>query len=66
MSEYVQPNSRKPFQTIAEACHTTGLAQSFLRNGCRSGVVPHIKSGNKYLINVPLLLRQLGVPMEGD
>jgi hypothetical protein len=30
-----------------------------LRNGCKDGTVPHIKSGKKYLINVPALLRML-------
>lgn len=57
-----------PFQTINEAVKTTGLSAYYLRNGCRDGSVPHIKSGSKYLINVPALLRKHGVPgvSEGD
>lgn len=50
-----------PFQKIVEACKTTGLSQHFLRAGCRDGSIPHVKSGTTYLINVPKLLRQLGV-----
>lgn len=50
-----------PFQKIPEACKTTGLSQYFLRAGCRDGSIPHVKSGTVYLINVPKLLRQLGV-----
>ena len=53
-----------PFQSIQDAVKTTGLSSYYLRNGCRDGTVPHVKSGSKYLVNVPLLLRQLGVPEE--
>lgn len=59
----MSPNKRKPdtpFQKIPEACASTGLSQFFLRNGCKDGSIPHIKSGNVYYINVPALLRQLG------
>ena len=49
-----------PYQGIAEASQTTGLAQSYLRAGCRAGTVPHIRSGGKYYICVPALLEQLG------
>ncbi len=49
-----------PFQKIPDAVRTTGLSSYYLRAGCRSGTVPHIRSGNTYYINVPALLRQLG------
>lgn len=49
-----------PFQKIPEACKTTGLSMFFLRNGCKAGTVPHIKSGGVYYINIPALLKQLG------
>ena len=48
-----------PFQKIADAVKTTGLSAYYLRKGCKDGTVPHIKSGKKYLINVPALLRML-------
>ncbi|MCI9656843.1 MAG: helix-turn-helix domain-containing protein [Lawsonibacter sp.] len=47
-------------QKITEACKTTGLSQYFLRQGCKDGTVPHIKSGGVYYINVQALLEQLG------
>ena len=49
-----------PFQKIAEACRTTGLSQYFLRQGCKKGTIPHIKSGGVYYINVPALMETLG------
>ena len=54
-------NRSLPFQTIEGACAVTGLSQYYLRKGCKDGSVPCIKSGNKYLVNVPALLRKLGV-----
>lgn len=55
-----------PFQTIKEACGTTGLSQFYLRAGCKDGSVPCVKSGCKYLVNVPALLKKLGVPDEKE
>ncbi len=52
-----------PFQRIPAACRITGLSQSYLRAGCKNGTVPHIKAGGTYLVNVPALLRQLGVEL---
>ena len=51
-----------PFQKITDAVWTTGLSAYYLRRGCKDGTIPHIKSGTTYFINVPALLRQLGVP----
>lgn len=48
-----------PFQKITEACKTTGLSQYFLRQGCKDGTIPHVKSGGVYYINVPALLEAL-------
>ncbi len=57
----------KPFQKIAEASRTTGLSQYYLRNGCKEGTIPHVKSGTVYLVNVPALLKMLGAWVEkGD
>lgn len=50
-----------PFLSIEQACQVTGLSQYFLRNGCRSGEVPCVRSGRVYLVNLPALLRKLGV-----
>lgn len=55
-----------PFQKIKDACKTTGLSTKFLRKGCQDGTIPHVKSGNTYYINVPALLKQLGVPNEKE
>ncbi len=51
--------NRTPFMTIREACDFTGLSQFYLRTGAKNGTIPHIRCGQKILINVPLLLEQL-------
>ncbi|MBS6217156.1 MAG: hypothetical protein KH704_09560 [Clostridiales bacterium] len=53
-----------PFQTIEQACKTTGLSMYYLRRGCWDGTVPHVKSGRVYYINIPALLRSLGATTE--
>jgi len=53
-------NDAAPFQRIKDATRITGLSQSYLRAGCKAGTVPHVMSGNVYLVNVPALLRCLG------
>ena len=50
----------QPFQKITDAVKTTGLSAYFLRQGCRDGTIPHVRSGSVYFINIPALLRQLG------
>lgn len=52
-------NQDAPFQKIPDACRITGLSQFFLRNGCKDGSIPHIKSGGAYYVNIPALLKKL-------
>lgn len=59
MRKHNDPNA--PFQSVPNACIITGLSQKWLRAGCKSGDVPHIKVGNTYYVNVPALLRKLEV-----
>lgn len=49
-----------PFLKIEDAAKFTGLSRYYLRQGCKSGEVPHVTCGNRYMVNVPALLRQLG------
>ena len=49
---------------IHDACKVTGLSMHFLRAGCKTGEVPHVMSGNKYMINVAALLRKYGADAE--
>ena len=55
-----------PFQKLKAASKTTGLSVYYLRNGCKAGTIPHVRSGQDYLVNVPALLKQLGVPDEKE
>ena len=58
-------NMSAPFMKIKDACEATGLSQYYLRNGCKDGSVPCIKSGKVYYINVPALLRKLDAESRG-
>ena len=40
-----------PFMKIGAASRATGLSQYFLRQGCKDGSVPHIRSGTKIFID---------------
>lgn len=55
-AEYAGPT----FLTCSGAAKVLGLAESTLRRWCSAGMVPHIKSGTVYYINMPLLLGLLG------
>lgn len=59
MQETTSKQTATPFMKIGAASRATGLSQYFLRQGCKDGSVPHVKSGTVYLINVPKLLRML-------
>lgn len=48
-----------PFQSIRGASEITGLAQGYIRAGCKSGTIPHVMCGSEYRVNIPLFLRQL-------
>lgn len=62
--------SGTPFQKIQEAAKTTGLSQYFIRNGCKDGTIPYVRSGTAYLVDVDGLVLQLqqqaraGVPLQ--
>ena len=48
-----------PYQGLRGASIITGQAVSWLRDGCKNGTIPHIRVGQEYRINVPMLLEQL-------
>lgn len=47
------------YQSINDTAKETGLSRWFLRAGVKAGTIPHIQSGNKVLVNVPLMLEKL-------
>lgn len=49
----------KIYYSIRETARETGLSQKYVRAGVNNGSIPAIKSGNKNLINLPMLLKQL-------
>ena len=50
---------KAPFQSISGAAKLTGLSMYYIRTGCKSGTVPHIKCGDDYRICMPQFLAQL-------
>lgn len=54
------------FKSIRDASEETGLSQYYLRTGCRSGNVPHIKSGTKYYVDVTALVSKLSSQSKSD
>ena len=51
--------SDKMFMTISETVAATGFSKRFIRTGIKNGTIPFIKSGNRFLINVPRLIEDL-------
>lgn len=49
----------KLFQSINEAAETTGLSTYFIRANVRLGKIPHIKTGNKVMINMNMFLQMM-------
>lgn len=56
---------RTSFMKIKDAARVTGLSMYYLRNGCKDGSVPHVKSGTVYLVNMPRLLEKLDALEQG-
>ena len=54
----------QPFQKIKAASTSSGLSQCYLREGCKNGTIPHIKSGSNYIINMVKLFEMHGISME--
>lgn len=52
---------KKTYAKIREAVKITGLSAYYLRNGCRSGEIPCVRSGSTYYINIPALLQKLSM-----
>ena len=49
----------KIFVTVKEAVRYTGLSEHYIRGELRSGKIPCLKVGKKYMINLPLYLREI-------
>lgn len=57
-----KPIPDTPFMNVRDTARRTGLSEYYLRKELAKGTIPHIMSGRCILINVPALLKQLGVP----
>ena len=59
MPKRTQRNESVPFHNVDETSRLTGISTYALRRSIKSGICPHIRVGNAFLINVPALLKQL-------
>lgn len=57
-----KPIHDTPFMNVRDTARRTGLSEYYLRKELAKGTIPHIMSGRCILINVPALLKRLGVP----
>lgn len=48
-----------PYQSISGASIITGLARGYIRDGCKSGKIPHLMVGGEYRVCMSLFLHQL-------
>ena len=51
--------SEPRFASIRETSKLTGLSMYYIRRAVRNGDIPHIRSGEKYLINLSALAERL-------
>lgn len=52
-------NPDAPYQSLRNAATLTGLSVGFLRDGCKTGTIPHVMAGSEYRVNMAQLLAQL-------
>ena len=51
--------SPKPFMKITEVSEYTGISRNSIRQGCINNIIPHIKSGNAYMIDMEQFIPML-------
>ena len=54
-----EPNINPVFQSIKDAADSVGLSKYFLRKLLKAGELPHVKSGNKIMVDTERLIEQL-------
>lgn len=55
----MKPEDLPLFLDLKKAAAVSGFSYYFLRNGCISGEIANVKSGNKWLVNMPALWEKL-------
>lgn len=48
-----------PYKSIREVVALSGFSDRYLRDGIKSGRIPHIKCGKKYMIPFALFMEQM-------
>ena len=51
-------------QGVEQAAKTLGVSKHFIYTGVKSGKIPHVRSGVKLLINIPLTLQNINAESE--
>lgn len=57
--KYVVDMEHPMLQSVKSTARITGCSEWYLRQGLKAGTIPHIRSGNRILINLPKFLEEL-------
>lgn len=52
-------NRDAPYQSPTHAAYISGFSVWYIRQGCKTGTIPHIRVGRDYRVNMPLWLEQM-------
>lgn len=55
----METNYSAPFQPIKNVTRLTGFSERFVREGVKSGVIPHVRVGVKIFVDVPKFLAKM-------
>lgn len=55
----MKTNNNAPFQPIKNVPRLTGFSERFVREGVKSGAIPHVRVGVKILVDVPKFLAKM-------
>jgi len=59
-------NDTPILQSVEQASKTLGVSKYWLREGLKAGTIPHMKSGAKYLVNIPATIARINAESEAN
>ena len=58
----IENNTTSSFLSQKRAAQTTGISETFLRRLVKQGKIPGFYTGNRFMVNVPMLIELLNSP----
>lgn len=59
-------STAKNFYNISDTARMTGLSSYWIRQQLKAGKLPHVRCGNRYLVNLPAMLEVLNAESESN